>query len=176
MITRLLLSTALVGLLAACGDRPDVSRAATPSLQLPEGTRLYPGETPEMRKLIIEYAARHQIPEALLHRVIQRESTYRAGARNGPYWGLMQILPQTARTMGFEGAPERLLDARVNLEYAGRYLRGAWLLSNGSIDRAVSLYASGYYFEARNRCMLVATGLSTREVRRDCPSRQGSAT
>ena len=40
------------------------------------------------------------IPEALLHRVIQRESDYRATARNGPYWGLMQILPQTARTMG----------------------------------------------------------------------------
>jgi soluble lytic murein transglycosylase-like protein len=55
-----------------------------------------------MRALIERYAAVHDIPEALLHRVIQRESDYRADARAGPYWGLMQILPQTARTMGFQ--------------------------------------------------------------------------
>ena len=29
-----------------------------------------------------------------------RESRYRADARNGSYYGLMQILPQTARIMG----------------------------------------------------------------------------
>jgi soluble lytic murein transglycosylase-like protein len=172
MMPKMILSVALAGLLAACSaPGPDATRAAGAAFQLPEGTRLYPGETPEMRKLIIEFAARHQIPEALLHRVIQRESTYRATARNGPYWGLMQILPQTARTMGFEGPAEQLLDPRVNLEYAGRYLRGAWLVSNGSIDAAVMHYARGYYFVARDRCMLVATGLSTREVRRDCPAR-----
>jgi soluble lytic murein transglycosylase-like protein len=80
----------------------------------------------------------------------------------------MQILPQTARQMGHRGSPESLLDPRVNLEYAGRYLRGAWLVSNGNMDQAVMWYARGYYFEARNRCMLVETGLLNREVRRDC--------
>ena len=150
--------------LAACGKPgADVSRAAL----VP--TNLYPGETPQMRELVRRYAAKHDIPEALLHRVIQRESDYRAHARNGPYWGLMQILPQTAQQMGFRGAPQDLLDAETNLEYAGRYLRGAWLVSNGNIDAAVMWYARGYYYEARNRCMLVATGLRTREVRRDCP-------
>ncbi|WP_245735475.1 transglycosylase SLT domain-containing protein [Roseinatronobacter thiooxidans] len=150
--------------LAACGKPgADVSRAA------PVPTNLYPGETPQMRELVRRYAAKHDIPEALLHRVIQRESDYRAHARNGPYWGLMQILPQTAQQMGFRGAPQDLLDAETNLEYAGRYLRGAWLVSNGNIDAAVMWYARGYYYEARNRCMLVATGLRTREVRRDCP-------
>ena len=135
---------------------------------------LHPGETPEMRRLVKRFAAKHQIPEALLHRVIQRESDYRPQARNGPYWGLMQILPQTAQQMGFRGRPEELLDAETNLTYAGRYLRGAWLLSDGQIDRAVMWYARGYYYEARDRCMLVATGLRDREVRRDCPSRQKS--
>jgi hypothetical protein len=82
----------------------------------------------------------HGIPEALLHRVIQRESDYRADARNaGPYWGLMQILPQTARTMGFSGDPSALLDPEVNLTYAGRYLRGAWIVADGDIDEAVML-------------------------------------
>jgi soluble lytic murein transglycosylase-like protein len=81
-----------------------------------------------MRALIERYAVVHDIPEALLHRVIQRESDYRADARAGPYWGLMQILPQTARTMGFRGDPSELLDPEVNLTYAGRYLggRGSW--------------------------------------------------
>ncbi|MBF9045135.1 transglycosylase SLT domain-containing protein [Rhodobacterales bacterium HKCCE4037] len=129
---------------------------------------LYPGETPEMRALVNEYAARHEIPPALLHRVIQRESDYRANARNGPYWGLMQILPQTARTMGHDGPPEELLDPRVNLEYAGRYLRGAWLVSDGDMDAAVGWYARGYYYEARNRCLLVETGLNQREIAGHC--------
>jgi hypothetical protein len=68
-----------------------------------------------MRTLIVKYALIHDIPEALLHAVIQRESDYRANARNGPYYGLMQILPQTARGMGFEGAPSDLLAAETSL-------------------------------------------------------------
>lgn len=126
---------------------------------------LYPGETPQMRALIEEYAEIHGIPEALLHRVIQRESDYRADARNGPYWGLMQILPETARTMGHRGPPQELLDAETNLLYAGRYLRGAWIVADGDIDEAVMWYARGYYYEARDRCLLVATGLRDRELR-----------
>ncbi len=112
-----------------------------------------------MRALIVKWAAIHDIPESLLHRVIQRESDYRADARNGPYWGLMQILPQTARTMGHRGPPSSLLDAETNLKYAGKYLRGAWLVSDGDEATAVSWYARGYYYEAKRRGMLVETGL-----------------
>mgnify|MGYP003886791251 CR=1 FL=1 len=80
-------------------------------------------------------------------------------ARNGPYYGLMQILPATARTMGYKGTPNGLLDAETNLKYAVKYLRGAWLLSNGSYDTAVKWYSQGYYYEAKRRGMLVETGL-----------------
>jgi len=121
-----------------------------------------------MRRLVQRAATDLDIPEALLHRVIQRESDYRADARNGPYWGLMQILPQTARTMGFEGRDADLLRPEVNLQYGGRYLRGAWLISDGDMDAAVMHYARGYYYEARDRCMLVETGLLDREVNRRC--------
>lgn len=151
----------VVVVLAACsGGSPETTRA--------QNAALYPGETPQMRALIKTYAKRHEIPEALLHKVIQRESDYRAEARNGPYWGLMQILPQTARQMGHDGSPEELLRAEVNLEYAGRYLKGAYLVADGDLDRAVMWYARGYYFEARDRCLLVETGLRDREVRRAC--------
>lgn len=153
---RIILALCLALSLTACGARPGNNAA-------PAAAALYPAETPEMRALIVKYAAVHDIPESLLHRVIQRESDYRASARNGPYYGLMQILPQTARTMGFQGQPSDLLDAETNLKYAGRYLRGAWLLSNGDEATAVGWYARGYYYEARDRCMLIATGLASRE-------------
>uniref|UniRef100_UPI00404783AE transglycosylase SLT domain-containing protein n=2 Tax=Yoonia sp. TaxID=2212373 RepID=UPI00404783AE len=150
----LISATALLGACASptASAPPMVTRAAF-------APALYPGETPAMRGLIVKYAAIYDMPESLLHRVIQRESDYRAGARNGPYYGLMQILPQTARTMGFKGAPRDLLNAETNLEYAGKYLRGAWLLSNGDEAKAVGWYARGYYYEAKRRGMLVETGL-----------------
>jgi len=142
-------------MLAACG---------APAPEAPRTPALFPGETPEIRALINDTAARHNVPVSLVHRVVQRESDYRADARNGPYWGLMQILPETARTMGHRGAPSTLLDPAVNLEYGVRYLRGAWLVSDGSEAEAVMWYARGYYFEARERCMLVETGLLDREI------------
>jgi soluble lytic murein transglycosylase-like protein len=120
---------------------------------------LYPNETPELRALINQYADLYEVPRPLVQRLVIRESTHRPGARNGPYYGLMQILPQTARTMGHRGAPESLLDAETNLKYAVKYLRGAWLLSDGNYDTAVKWYSQGYYYEAKRRGMLKETGL-----------------
>ncbi len=146
---RMLLLSALA--LAACGRRGnDEARGAS---------GLHDGETPQIHRLIDKYSRLYAVPAPLIHRVVQRESGYNPRARNGPYYGLMQILPQTARTMGHSGPPGELLDADTNLKYAVKYLRGAWLLSHGSYDRAVSWYAKGYYYEAKRRGMLVQTGL-----------------
>lgn len=139
-------------MLAACGRR----RAPDP-VEPP----LYPNETPEIRALINQYADLYEVPRTLVHRVVQRESMYRPGARNGPYWGMMQILPATARSMGFRGQPSDLLDAETNLKYAVKYLRGAWLVSDGDEPTAVMWYARGYYYEAKRRGMLYETGLRT---------------
>ena len=81
---------------------------------------------------------------------------------------MMQILPETARGMGFQGANNELLDAETNLTWAVKYLRGAWLVSDGDMDRAVMWYARGYYYEARDRCLLVETGLLDREIALQC--------
>ncbi|CUH24351.1 Transglycosylase SLT domain protein [Jannaschia seosinensis] len=150
---RLLLPLLL--LLAACAapPEPQVSRAATAT------HTLYPGETPEVRKLVNKWADHYAIPRSLLHRVIQRESDYRPGARNGPYWGMMQILPATARNMGMRGDPAQLLDADTALKYSARYLRGAWMVSDGDEKAAMMWYARGFYYEAKKRGLLRATGL-----------------
>jgi hypothetical protein len=115
--------------------------------------------SPELDLLIARYADHYDVPERLVRRVVQRESTFNPAARNGPYWGLMQILPQTARTMGHAGPAEELLDAETNLKYAVRYLRGAYLTAGGDEDQAVRLYARGYYFDAKAAGLLDETGL-----------------
>ncbi len=125
----------------------------------PEKTANHSGNTQQMQRLVSRYADLYDMPESLIHRVIRRESGYNPGARNGPYYGLMQILPQTAATMGYRGSPSGLLDAETNLKYAGKYLRGAWLVSRGSQDRAVMWYAKGYYYEAKRMGLLEETGL-----------------
>lgn len=141
--------------LAACGRKETATGAKGRS------TGLNAGETPEMRALVNKYAAEYDMPASLIHRVIQRESGYNPAARNGPYYGLMQILPQTARQMGYDGPPSGLLDAETNLHYAGKYLRGAWLVSGGNQDRAVMWYSKGYYYEAKRKGLLRQTGLKT---------------
>ncbi|MBS8227909.1 lytic transglycosylase domain-containing protein [Vannielia litorea] len=140
--------------LAACGSR-EPERSSQGSFNPP----LYPQETPELRALINKYAEIHDIPRELIHRVCIRESTHNPRARNGPYYGLMQVLPQTARTMGHRGPPSELLDAETNLKYAGKYLKGAWIVSGGDIDRAIMWYARGYYYEAKRLGLLEETGL-----------------
>lgn len=143
--------------LSACtGGKPETAIAGSRSTA---DLNLYPNETPELRSLIRTYAGSYGVPEDLVQRVVIRESRHVPSARNGPYYGLMQILPATARTMGYKGAPEGLLDAETNLKYGVKYLRGAWLVSDGNRDRAVGWYAQGYYYEAKRKGLLEETGL-----------------
>lgn len=147
MITRRSMMAGMLAVaLGGCGRKEEVTRAAVSGRG-------------ELDALIARYARKYDIPESLMHRVIRRESNYNPLARNGPYYGLMQIHPQTARTMGYRGAPEGLLDAETNLKYAGKYLRGAWLVSRGDPDKAVMWYARGYYYEAKRMGLLEETGL-----------------
>lgn len=103
---------------------------------------------------IAHFARMYNIPESLIHRSVRRESNYNPAARNGPYWGLMQIRHDTARGMGYHGPARGLLDADTNLTYAVPYLANAYKLSGGSEARAIQLYAGGYYYEAKRRGML----------------------
>lgn len=151
---RATLFSAMALTLAACGGGRRRSRAA-------QQEAVAAGGPAEVNRLISHYARHYDVPEALVHRVVKRESGYNPGARNGPYYGLMQILPQTAKTMGHRGAPGDLLDADTNLKYGVKYLRGAWLVSRGNHDRAVSWYSKGYYYEAKRMGLLRETGLKS---------------
>jgi soluble lytic murein transglycosylase-like protein len=102
-----------------------------------------------------KYAEKNGIPLALVHRVIMRESKYCPRLiGHHRYYGLMQITPATARSMGYHGSAKGLLNPETNLAYATPYLANAWALSGGDMDRAVRLYAAGYYNTAKSKHML----------------------
>jgi soluble lytic murein transglycosylase-like protein len=135
----------------------DAATAESPALAYSASAGAATGIDP----LIVHYAQAYNVPESLVRRVIVRESRYNPAARNGPYWGLMQIRHDTARSMGYRGDAAGLLNAETNLRYAVKYLRGAWLCADGNADRAVRLYASGYYYVAKHKGLLRAVGLKS---------------
>src|SRR5690606_17244035 len=101
---------------------PQTASAPTPRPETAAGTAAAPG-TPRGRidRLIAHYASAYAVPEELVHHVVKRESNYNPAVRHRGNYGLMQIKPATARSMGYGGAPSGLLDPETNLRYAVKY-------------------------------------------------------
>ena len=106
----------------------------------------------EYDALVATHAQANGVPEALVHRVIVRESRYqpRLIGRGGTI-GLMQIKLATARSLGYSGTADGLRDPNTNLTYAVKYLAGAYRAANGDHSRAMHYYASGYYGVAKRQ-------------------------
>lgn len=151
----------LAGLKASTPERVAAAPAAvaTAAAFEPLAFAATPPRALSMNGMVGKYAALYDVPEALIHRVIMRESGYNPTARNGPYMGLMQIHPATARSMGYRGDAEGLLDADTNLRYAVKYLRGAYIVGGRNADNAVRHYSRGYYYEAKRQGLLDEVGL-----------------
>ena len=66
----------------------------------------------------------------------------------------MQIRHATAQGMGYSGACLGLLDADTNLTYGVPYLANAYHIAGGDHDRAMALYKTGYYYEAKRKGLL----------------------
>ncbi len=100
------------------------------------------------------HAKAHDLPESLVHAAVQRESKYNPALKHGPFWGLMQIRYDTARSVGYKGPAKGLLDPETNLTYGVTYLANAYLVAGGDERRAIRLYSSGFYYEAKRRGLL----------------------
>jgi soluble lytic murein transglycosylase-like protein len=141
--------------LSACGpSQSPIASAPQSYIDEPRSNKEISVGSTGLASRIAHFARLYQIPESLIHRSVRRESNYNPAAKHGPYFGLMQIRHDTARSMGYEGAPSGLLDAETNLTYAVPYLANAYMLANGDEARAIQLYAAGYYNEAKRRGML----------------------
>src|SRR6478752_4115170 len=102
--------------------------------------------------LVAAHARANDVPEALVHRVIVRESRYRPDlVGRGGTIGLMQIKLATARGLGYTGDAQGLRDPDTNLAYGVKYLAGAWRAANSDHARAMHYYASGYYYAAKRQ-------------------------
>ncbi|MGC2315287.1 MAG: transglycosylase SLT domain-containing protein [Bradyrhizobium sp.] len=123
--------------------------AALAALPFPE---IAQAQHAEYDALVATHARANGVPEALVHRVIVRESRYHPGVvGRGGAIGLMQIELATARGLGYVGNAEGLRDPNTNLTYAVKYLAGAYRAANGDYNRAVAYYAGGYYYVAKRQ-------------------------
>jgi Transglycosylase SLT domain len=95
---------------------------------------------------IIERESRaYGLPPALLDAVMSVESSYDPAVvgMDGEI-GLMQVLPSTARMLGFIGTPAQLADPEVNIHYGAKYLAGAWRLAGQDVCTTTMKYRAGY--------------------------------
>jgi soluble lytic murein transglycosylase-like protein len=109
---------------------------------------------PDLDALVSKHAAANGIPESLVRRVIHRESRGNPRVISKGNYGLMQIKLATARGLGYSGTAAGLLDADTNMTYAVKYLANAYKVAGGNPNRAVALYAGGYYYAAKRKGML----------------------
>src|SRR5215475_13737683 len=98
-------------------------------------------------KMIAKHAKANLVPEALVHRVIVRESKYNPELiGHGGTIGLMQIKLATAKGVGYTGDAEGLRDPETNLTWGVKYLAGAYRAAGGDYDKGVHYFAVGYYY------------------------------
>jgi Transglycosylase SLT domain len=120
------------------------------------------------RSLIEKEAARTGIAPEIAEAVMAVESGYNPGAIGGAgEIGLMQILPSTARMLGFGGSLAGLAVPETNIHYGVTYLAAAWRLAAGDLCTAVMKYRAGhgetrFSFLSVNYCLAVRSKLSAR--------------
>lgn len=152
---------ALAGTLIACAASAAIAAGVAPaeatdttSIQPPETAPAVHVDRDHVDVLLRRYAAFYKVPVRLARRIVQRESRFDPAARNGPYWGLMQIRHDTARGVGYRGSPSGLLDAETNLAFGMAYLANALVVASGDERRAEQLFRTGFYYEAKRKRLL----------------------
>ncbi|KAA0972722.1 transglycosylase SLT domain-containing protein [Aureimonas fodinaquatilis] len=94
--------------------------------------------------MIARAADANNIPRELAYAVVHVESRYNPDAKGRGVYGLSQIKPATARSMGFSGPDSALFDPETNLRYGMKYLAGAWEQGGQDICNASMKYKGGH--------------------------------
>jgi Transglycosylase SLT domain len=99
----------------------------------------------ELGLIVNRYAEAAGIPTALARAVVRVESDWDQTMTGlAGEIGLMQIMPQTAREMGFAAAQDELYDPETNIRWGVRYLAEAWRLAEGDVCQTVLKYNAGH--------------------------------
>jgi len=143
--------------LAYAGE--EASRGVEANSQVVLGTAPVPDTSQAFRKLAIARDPAHAalvaataqrlgMPAAIADAVTRVESGYDPTAiSNKGAVGLMQVMPATARMLGFQGALADLFIPETNVRLGVTYLSQAWRLTDGSVCRTVLKYYAGHRAE-----------------------------
>jgi soluble lytic murein transglycosylase-like protein len=122
-----------------------------------------PDET-AIRAMVRREAESRGLPPEIAEAVVSVESAYNPRAVGGVgEIGLMQVLPSTARMLGFSDPLPKLFDPETNIKYGVRYLGEAWKLTGQDICGAVMKYRAGHG-ETRFSHKSVAYCVRVREI------------
>ncbi len=90
------------------------------------------------------------LPNGLLPALCFVESSHRTkvvhvddGKENS--LGVCQVQLSTARTLGFRGTATQLMDPKMNVKYAAKYLAKQLKRYSGNVPKAIAAYNSGTY-------------------------------
>ena len=84
------------------------------------------------------------LPPALADAVAMVETGYRPDAvGSSGEIGIMQVMPATARQLGFFGTAAELADPAINIRLGVHYLARAWALGGGDVCRSLMKYRAG---------------------------------
>ena len=115
---------------------------ALPALPLLAGSPT--GARAALWPLVRAEATRLGVPPALADAVAIIETGYTPGAvGSSGEIGMMQVMPGTARMLGFTGAMADLFVPATNIHYGVTYLAHAWAVSGGNACRALMKYRAG---------------------------------
>jgi len=106
----------------------------------------------EYATIIAKHAKANGVPVDLAMAVVQVESNYRPGARGrAGEIGLMQLLPKTARYIGYEGEMQHLYNPDTNIQFGMQYLGKAHRLGGGSTCKTILKYNAGHGAKRMNK-------------------------
>jgi soluble lytic murein transglycosylase-like protein len=141
--------------------RPPGDRALTPAdakaaaaaadrvvVKTTEGPR--EGAAPTLADLVARHARENGIPLRLAEAVVTIESRGNSHAAHRGALGLMQIKPDTARSVGFNGGAAGLFEPEINLHYGMKLLGQAFKASAGDVCKALIRYQSGHLVTRMN--------------------------
>lgn len=98
----------------------------------------------DVRKMVAAEASRQGVPVGLALSIAKQESNFRCSAvgRSGER-GVMQILPRTAKGLGYKGKPAGLNNCQTGIRYGIMYLKLAHKKAGGNTYRTAVLYNGG---------------------------------
>jgi soluble lytic murein transglycosylase-like protein len=107
--------------------------------------RIYPKGSEPYLDIIKREARANGVPLWIALGVIWVESKYNPKLRGShTVMGMMQVMPSTARELGYRGSAEQLLDAETNVVWGMKELGKDYKMANGDLCMTIAKYTGGF--------------------------------